>query len=107
MTTNGGANSFAAGCYSADYLVFGNPNATNDRSCVQGSGVIPRSIPDGTSNTVFFGEIYASCGSSAAASLWADSPPPAARRRVAAGTFSPAASGGAPEGSRAVPRLGR
>ena len=27
QTTNGGANGFAASCYSANYLVFGNPNA--------------------------------------------------------------------------------
>ena len=78
QTTNGGANSFAASCYSANYLVFGNPNATTDYYGVQGSNRIPSSIPDGLSNTIFFGEIYASCGSSgspgsAAASLWADS----------------------------------
>jgi prepilin-type N-terminal cleavage/methylation domain-containing protein len=81
QTTNGGANGFGAGCYSANYLVFGNPNGTSDSSCVQGNGRIPASIPDGTSNTVFFGEVYASCGStgsaaSAYASLWADSSTP-------------------------------
>jgi prepilin-type N-terminal cleavage/methylation domain-containing protein len=79
-TTNGGANSFAAGCYSANYLALGNPGGSSDATCVQGAAVIPRSFPDGTSNTIFFGEIYASCGSSgaasAAASLWADASPP-------------------------------
>ncbi len=45
---------------------------------MQGASVIPTSIPDGTSNTIFFGEIFASCGNSgsssyAAAGLWADS----------------------------------
>lgn len=80
-TTNGGANGFAAGCYGANYLAFGNPNGTSDYFCVQGKTSIPRSFPDGLSNTVFFGEVYASCGltgsaSSAYASLWADGSPP-------------------------------
>jgi prepilin-type N-terminal cleavage/methylation domain-containing protein len=78
QTTYGGANSFAACCYGANYLVFGNPNGSQDYYCVQGSNRLPASIPDGLSNTVFFGEIYASCGywggpSFAAAALWADS----------------------------------
>ncbi|HEY7312630.1 MAG TPA: DUF1559 domain-containing protein [Gemmataceae bacterium] len=78
LTTYGGANGFAASCYSANYYVFGNPQAGSDYYCVQGSNSLPRSIPDGLSNTIFFGEIYASCGlwggpSYAAASLWADS----------------------------------
>jgi prepilin-type N-terminal cleavage/methylation domain-containing protein len=78
MTTNGGANGFAACSYGANYYVFGNPNGSSDYSCVQGSNALPRSIPDGLSNTIFFGEVYASCGfwgspANAAASLWADS----------------------------------
>jgi prepilin-type N-terminal cleavage/methylation domain-containing protein len=81
QTTNGGANGFAVCCYSANYLVFGNPTASGgDYYQVQGTSAIPRSIPDGTSNTIFFGEIYASCSLStdpanggSAASLWADS----------------------------------
>ena len=80
QTTNGGANGFAVSCYSANYLVFGNPNANGDYSCVQGSNYFPRSVPDGLSNTICFGEIYASCSLSndpgngaSAASLWADS----------------------------------
>ena len=64
QTTNGGANTFAAGCYSANYYAFGNPSGASDAVCVQGSTSIPRSFPDGLSNTIFFGEIYASCGSS-------------------------------------------
>jgi prepilin-type N-terminal cleavage/methylation domain-containing protein len=80
-TTNGGANSFAAGCYGANYLAFGNPAGASDYYCVQGRNAIPRSFPDGLSNTVFFGEVYASCGltgssSSAFASLWADGSTP-------------------------------
>ena len=77
ITTAGGANGFAVGCYSANYLVFGNPKGANDTTCVQGLASLPRSVPDGLSNTIFFGEIYGSCGStgpaSATASLWADS----------------------------------
>jgi prepilin-type N-terminal cleavage/methylation domain-containing protein len=80
QTTNGGANGFAVSCYSANYLVFGNPNAGSDSSGVQGSNNLPASIPDGLSNTIFFGEIYGSCSLStdpangaSAASLWADS----------------------------------
>ena len=80
-TTNGGANGFAVSCYSANYLVFGNPNdSRGDYYNVQGGAVLPRSVPDGLSNTVFFGEIYGSCSLStnpaagnSAASLWADS----------------------------------
>ncbi|HKI37564.1 MAG TPA: DUF1559 domain-containing protein [Gemmataceae bacterium] len=78
QTTYGGANGFAASCYSANYLVFGDPTAGSDYYCVQGKNRLPASIPDGLSNTIFFGEIYASCGlwggpGYAAASLWADS----------------------------------
>jgi prepilin-type N-terminal cleavage/methylation domain-containing protein/prepilin-type processing-associated H-X9-DG protein len=80
QTTNGGASGFAVSCYGANYLVFGNPNSSGDAACVQGTAAIPRSVPDGLSNTVFFGEVYGSCSLStdpaagiSAASLWADS----------------------------------
>jgi hypothetical protein len=80
LTTNGGANGYAVSCYTANYLVFGNPTAADDYHCVQGTASIPRSVPDGLSNTVFFGEAYSSCSPStdpaagnSAASLWADS----------------------------------
>lgn len=82
QTTNGGANGFAVSCYSANYLVFGNPLAAggSDYYFVQGASKLQSSVPDGLSNTVFFGEIYASCSLStspsagnSAASLWADS----------------------------------
>ena len=80
MTTNGGANGFAVSCYSANYLVFGNPAGSWDYYCVQGKSYFPRSVPDGLSNTICFGEIYGSCSLSSnpgsggsAASLWADS----------------------------------
>jgi prepilin-type N-terminal cleavage/methylation domain-containing protein len=77
-TTYGGANGFAVSCYSANYYVFGNPNGNSDYDCIQGHNTLTASFPDGLSNTIFFGEIYASCGywgdfTYAAASLWADS----------------------------------
>jgi prepilin-type N-terminal cleavage/methylation domain-containing protein len=83
FTINGGANGFSVGNYSANYLVFGNPLGSGDYVCTQGSARIPASIPDGTSNTVFFGEVYGSCSTStdpasgiSTASLWADSTRP-------------------------------
>jgi prepilin-type N-terminal cleavage/methylation domain-containing protein/prepilin-type processing-associated H-X9-DG protein len=81
QTTNGGADGFAVGNYVCNYLVFGNPNGTSDASCIQGFTRLPGGIPDGLSNTIFFGEAFGSCGlgtnnpasSSSVASLWADS----------------------------------
>jgi prepilin-type N-terminal cleavage/methylation domain-containing protein/prepilin-type processing-associated H-X9-DG protein len=57
---------WAAGCYAMNWQVFGN---TSTGSWQQNT-VIPRDIPDGTSNTILFAEKYASCGSQG--SLWAD-----------------------------------
>jgi len=95
QTTTGGANGFAVGNYVANYLVFGNPNDTTqttstesggsslDGGLVQGFTKLPAGIPDGMSNTIFFGEAYGSCGlasspgaANATASLWADSTQP-------------------------------
>jgi prepilin-type N-terminal cleavage/methylation domain-containing protein len=78
QTVDGGANGFGACCYSANYLCFGNPLGSSDYVCVQGFSSLERSFPDGLSNTILFGEVYASCGNggstnTAAASLWADS----------------------------------
>jgi prepilin-type N-terminal cleavage/methylation domain-containing protein/prepilin-type processing-associated H-X9-DG protein len=78
QTTYGGANGFAVSNYAANYYAFGNPNRGSDPQCVEGANVIPRNFPDGVSNTIFFGEVYGSCGywgnaSFATASLWADS----------------------------------
>jgi prepilin-type N-terminal cleavage/methylation domain-containing protein len=82
-TINGGANGFAAGNYTANVLIFGNPNAGSDAARAQGKASLPASVPDGLSNTVFFGEAYASCSLStnpasslSTASLWADSTRP-------------------------------
>lgn len=77
-TTYTGSDQFAAGCYGANYYIFGNPRGRNDAACVQGANVLPRSVPDGLSNTIVYSEVYASCGlwgspSFAFGSLWADS----------------------------------
>jgi prepilin-type N-terminal cleavage/methylation domain-containing protein/prepilin-type processing-associated H-X9-DG protein len=81
LSTQGNSQQFAAGCYSANYLIFGNPYGTSDATCIQGQALIPKSMPDGLSNTIFFGEVYSACGSTgspatAASSLWADSTRP-------------------------------
>jgi prepilin-type N-terminal cleavage/methylation domain-containing protein len=73
MTTYGGANNWGAASYGANYNVFGWHNS----SAVPRETVIPASIPDGTSNTMFFTELYGTCGwtndlSFAYGSLWAD-----------------------------------
>ena len=81
----GGANTWAAGCYGANYLVLGAPGtgsaAASDWTIrIQGTGktTFARSFPDGTSQTVLFAERYSTCGNSGAldtanASLWGDS----------------------------------
>jgi prepilin-type N-terminal cleavage/methylation domain-containing protein len=81
ITTNGGANLYAGSSYGANYFAFGNPDAPSDALRVQGGNRIPMCFPDGVSNTVFFGEVYVTCGNSgmpstAVASLWADATPP-------------------------------
>jgi prepilin-type N-terminal cleavage/methylation domain-containing protein/prepilin-type processing-associated H-X9-DG protein len=77
-TTNQNANIWAIGNYGANYLVFGNPAAGS----TEGAARIPTSFPDGTSNTVVFGERYGTCGTSGNVnaattfgSLWSDSNP--------------------------------
>jgi prepilin-type N-terminal cleavage/methylation domain-containing protein len=74
------ADKFAGSSYGANYFAFGNPNATSDWFRVQGNNSIPRSFPDGTSNTILFAEVFITCGSTginqAYASLWADSTNP-------------------------------
>jgi prepilin-type N-terminal cleavage/methylation domain-containing protein len=82
LTANGGANNYAGSSYGANYYAFGNPKDTRgDYYTVQGANVIPKSFRDGLSNTIFYTEVYVTCGStgdinSAFASLWADSTPP-------------------------------
>jgi prepilin-type N-terminal cleavage/methylation domain-containing protein len=71
-TTYGGANNWGITNYAANNYVFGNPIGGN----TQGKAKIS-SIVDGTSNTIFFSEIYGTCGTSGLStllwgSLWAD-----------------------------------
>jgi prepilin-type N-terminal cleavage/methylation domain-containing protein len=50
---------FAISNYAWNYLAFGDPNTNNQ----EGAARLQASFPDGTSNTVFFGERYAWYGS--------------------------------------------
>jgi prepilin-type N-terminal cleavage/methylation domain-containing protein/prepilin-type processing-associated H-X9-DG protein len=64
--------------YAANYLAFGNPDAPDDASRVQGASTIPASFPDGTSNTILFAERYGNCTNTGSTttvytSLWGDS----------------------------------
>ena len=75
-TTNGGANGWAVTNYAANNYVFGDPDG--GRAYPTGKKEMNAIVRDGTSNTVFFAEVYGTCGnsgniSSAYASLWADS----------------------------------
>jgi prepilin-type N-terminal cleavage/methylation domain-containing protein len=75
-TTNGGANGWAVSNYGGNNYVFGDPGIGQAYS--NGKKDMNAFVPDGLSNTVFFAEIYGTCGntgniSSAYASLWADS----------------------------------
>ncbi len=73
-TIYGGANNWGASCYGGNNYVFGDPPAKT----TFGEATLPGSVPDGTSNTIFFAEMYGTCGSSGNqdvlwGSLWADS----------------------------------
>jgi prepilin-type N-terminal cleavage/methylation domain-containing protein len=71
---------WAASSYAANYLLFGTVNAYSGTSshgltlAEDGNSASPTyniaNIPDGTSNTVFFGEVFAACGTTAG-SVWA------------------------------------
>ncbi len=65
----------AVSCYGANNYVFGNP----PKGTADGYTRLPSGVPDGLSNTVFFAEMYATCGNSGDpnspttyASLWAN-----------------------------------
>ncbi|HTU21681.1 MAG TPA: DUF1559 domain-containing protein [Gemmataceae bacterium] len=75
MTTDGGANAWAACNYVANAYVFANVPAGQGWT---GAARIPATFTDGTSNTIIFTEAYGTCGStgslgSAYGTLWADS----------------------------------
>jgi prepilin-type N-terminal cleavage/methylation domain-containing protein len=74
QTRYGGANDWGASSYAGNYLVFGNPKS----GLMEGNNRIPASFPDGVSNTIFFTEVYGTCGWTGDlnfmyGSLWADS----------------------------------
>jgi prepilin-type N-terminal cleavage/methylation domain-containing protein/prepilin-type processing-associated H-X9-DG protein len=75
-TAYGGAVNWGASSVAGNYYVFGDPV----KGVTYGAARLPASIPDGLSNTVFFAEVYGTCGSgddingsSIWGSLWADS----------------------------------
>ena len=75
LTYYGGANSWGAANYAANYQVFGNPPAGRVDNA---SAVIPKTFIDGTSNTVMLAEMYGTCCwtndlNYCYGSLWADS----------------------------------
>jgi len=81
QTTYGGANNWASTNYAGNNYVFGNPAGTSPAlTYVVGKKEMNASTPDGLSNTIFFAEIYATCGNGGAlnggtqtwGSLWAD-----------------------------------
>jgi prepilin-type N-terminal cleavage/methylation domain-containing protein/prepilin-type processing-associated H-X9-DG protein len=77
-TTYGGANNWGASAVAGNHYVFGNPQQGN----TYGANRV-ESIRDGLSNTVFFAEVYGTCGNGGSSanvndnttwgSLWADS----------------------------------
>lgn len=76
-TQHGGAMYWAASCYGGNNYVFGDPPA--GRTFPLGRKDLNASVPDGLSNTVFYAELYGTCGNggnlhgtSTWGSLWAD-----------------------------------
>ena len=77
LTANGGANIWGISNYGGNNYVFGDPPASLPYST--GRKEMNASVSDGLSNTVFFAEMYGTCGntgnansSSTFGSLWAD-----------------------------------
>ena len=75
-TSNGGANAWGVSNYGGNNYVFGDPGIGKAYS--NGKKDMNAFVPDGLSNTVFFAEMYGTCGNtgniaSAIGSLWADS----------------------------------
>jgi prepilin-type N-terminal cleavage/methylation domain-containing protein len=78
-TAYGGAKNWGAGCYGGNNYVFGDP--PNNRTYPMVKKSMSASVTDGLSNTVFFAEMYGTCGnggpgtldaSTTWGSLWAD-----------------------------------
>ena len=75
MTPYGGANNWGASCYAGNNYVFGDPMGGKNFS--DGKKEMNATCPDGLSNTVFFAEVYGTCGNTGSltvawGSLWAD-----------------------------------
>jgi prepilin-type processing-associated H-X9-DG protein len=77
-TAYGGAKSWGASSVAGNNYVFGNPPKGN----TAGTARLPASVPDGTSETIFFAEVFGTCGTgddlsanntNTWGSLWADS----------------------------------
>nr|MCH9790660.1 DUF1559 domain-containing protein [Planctomycetota bacterium] len=78
-TTNGGADHWAVGNYSANYNFFGDPTAPTTAGRLEGESTMA-TFTDGSSNTIVFSERYGTCGTSGIANssstygnLWSDS----------------------------------
>ena len=76
-TPNGGANFWGASCYGGNNYVFGDPPSGLTYS--SGRKDMIASVSDGLSNTVFFAEMYGTCGNTGNlggtgtwGSLWSD-----------------------------------
>jgi prepilin-type N-terminal cleavage/methylation domain-containing protein/prepilin-type processing-associated H-X9-DG protein len=77
-TAYAGADAWGASSVAGNYYVFGNPVL----GVTYGAARLPASIPDGLSNTLFFAEVFGTCGTgdnltvadtNMWGSLWADS----------------------------------
>lgn len=73
-TPYGGANQWGITNYAGNYYAFGDPT----KASMEGANTIPSTFTDGTSNSILFAEVYATCGTSGDinvlfGSLWADS----------------------------------
>ena len=73
-TPYGGANAWGITNYAGNYLTFGDPSL----GTMEGKNKITSSFTDGTSNTIIYTEVYATCGTSGDintlfGTLWADS----------------------------------
>jgi prepilin-type N-terminal cleavage/methylation domain-containing protein len=58
QTSLGGANAWGATNYGVNYYAFGAP----EKGSVEGAKQMPKDYVDGTSNTIFFAEVYGTCG---------------------------------------------
>jgi prepilin-type N-terminal cleavage/methylation domain-containing protein len=96
--TDSMGNAWAVTNYAANFLVFGAPGSPSIPAAFQGLGRLPDSVPDGTSQTIFFTEKLAVCNSAGGAqggSLWSWPPafPDATNNFAAVVGFAPGSAG--------------